>query len=420
MPVFTYRGVGLDSSRVRGSVEAADKPQALNMLSARGLNIYELTGGDSAAASRPNSAAAAGQGNGGVLSKLGLAQGRRNVSGDELRMCIHELATLLNAGISLADAVLNISRGHAGRPLGFALDSAYTSLRSGARFAQALGSSGLDLPDYVRELLRAGEETGKLGEALTSASIQLEADASFRRESRNALTYPLVLIVSGLLATLVVFVFVVPKFANILTNPKADIPAMSRWVLQSGLWLVQNKLLAGLSAAGVTIGLVMLLAQASVRAQLWEAASAMPLARRWVEHIEMSRWASMLSVLLVHHVPLLDAMKHAANCLKGQSLRRKAQMIISDVKAGQPLAAAMQAHQYIDAVGLNLIRVGEQSGKLAETTGSLARLHRNQAEQNMKQFLVLLEPVTILLVSVLLGGIMISVMLAITSLTSVI
>ena len=419
MPVFDYRGVATDGSRVRGSVEAADRPQALNMLSSRGLNIYQLMGGEARTNSSQATAGSQPQG-GSFMQQLGLSNGQRQVSQDELRLCIHELATLLNAGISLADAIYNIARGHAGRPLGNALDATYASLRSGARFASALGSSGLELPDYVRELLRAGEETGKLGEALGSASVQLEADATFRRESRNALTYPLVLIVSGLLATLVVFVFVVPKFANILTNPKADIPAFSRWVLESGLWLVQNKLLAGMSTAAVVIGIVLLLAQASVRAKIWEVATVMPLAGRWVAHIELSRWASMLSVLLVHHVPLLDAMRHAANCLKGQSLRRKAQMIISDVKSGQPLAAAMQAHQYTDAVGLNLIRVGEQSGKLAETTGSLARLHRNQAEQNMKQFLVLLEPVTILLVSVLLGGIMISVMLAITSLTSVI
>ncbi len=418
MPVFDYRGVASDGSKVRGSVEAADRPQALNMLSARGLNIYKLIGGETDSGSAASSTNR--QTGGSFLQQLGLSGGQREVSQDELRLCVHELATLLNAGISLADAVYNIARGHAGRPLGNALDATYASLRSGARFAQALGSSGLQLPDYVRELLRAGEETGKLGEALSSASLQLEADATFRRESRNALTYPLVLIVSGLLATLVVFVFVVPKFANILTNPKADIPAFSRWVLESGLWLVQNKLLAGLTTAAAVTAIVLLLAQASVRAKIWEAATVMPLAGRWVAHVELSRWASMLSVLLVHHVPLLDAMRHAANCLKGQSLRRKAQMIISDVKAGQPLAAAMQAHQYTDAVGLNLIRVGEQSGKLAETTGSLARLHRNQAEQNMKQFLVLLEPVTILLVSVLLGGIMISVMLAITSLTSVI
>jgi general secretion pathway protein F len=414
--VFNYRGVDASGQRSRGSIEAVDRAQALQMLSVRGLSVYDISGdaAQSSADKQPNSTPEA------ALGKFGMAQARRDVSADELRLCVHELATLLNAGISLADAVLNLARGHAGRPLGYALDATYASLRSGTRFAQALGGSGLKLPDYVSELVRAGEETGKLGEALASASEQLEADAKFRRESRNALTYPMVLIVSGLLATLVVFVFVVPKFANILTNPKADIPIFSRWVLESGLWLVQNKLLAGLSAVTAVGGLLLLLAQASVRDQLWELASVLPLAKRWVAHVELSRWASMFSVLLAHHVPLLDAMRHAANCLRGQSLRRKAQMIITDVKSGQPLAAAMQAHQYIDAVGLNLIRVGEQSGKLAETTGSLARMHRNQAEQNMKQFLVLLEPVTILLVSVLLGGIMISVMLAITSLTSVI
>lgn len=390
--------------------------QALQILTTRGLNVYEL----SAQASSQEVVKQSTHSDNGLLGQIGFATGRKEVSADELRLCVHEMATLLNAGISLADAVLNIARGHAGRSLGYALDATYASLRSGTRFAQALSVSGLRLPDYVSELVRAGEETGKLGEALTSASLQLEADAQFRRESRNALTYPLVLIVSGLIATLVVFVFVVPKFGNILTNPKADIPLFSRWVLESGLWLVQNKLMATLVSAATVVGITFLLSQASVRARLWELASIMPVARRWVEHVELSRWASMLSVLLVHHVPLLDAMKHAANCLKGRSLRHKAQMIISDVKSGQPLAVAMQAHQYIDAVGLNLIRVGEQSGKLAETTGSLAKLHRTQAEQNMKQFLVLLEPVTILLVSVLLGGIMISVMLAITSLTSVI
>lgn len=416
MPTFEYRGVDADLKRTRGFVEAVNRAQAMHMLLARGLNAYELHG----IGHQTDETKQIKQFNGGVASNSGGTSSLRAVGTDELRLCVQELATLLNAGISLADAVFNIARGHSGRPLGHALDATYTGLRSGARFSKALSASGLRLPDYVSELVRAGEETGKLGEALVSASAQLEADAKFQRESRNALTYPMVLIASGLLATLVVFVFVVPKFANILTNPKADIPVFSRWVLEAGLWLVQNKILAGLSALTTVSGLVILFMQKSVRMQLWELASVLPLAKRWVVHVELSRWGSMLSVLLVHRVPLLDAMKHAANCLRGQSLRRKAQMIVSDVKSGQALAAAMQAHQFLDAVGLNLIRVGEQSGKLAETTGSLATLHRNHAEQNMKQFLVLLEPVTILLVSVFLGGIMISVMLAITSLTSVI
>ncbi len=381
------------------------------MLSKQGLKVFSLSeagaGGKPAMAPRVRTGSA------------DPSQPRR-IRQEELLLCIQELSTLLNAGIPLADALLNIARGHESRPLGAALSEAYTSLRSGTSLAVALKAGGLNLPEYVHELVKAGEETGKLGASLSSASQQMEADASFRRETRNALTYPMVLIASGLLATLVVFVFVVPKFANILTNPKADIPLFSRWVLQAGLWLVNNKILASITVAAAVGGAWLMLSQRAVREQLWETATTLPLIGRWIDHVELARWASMFSVLLQHHVPLLDALRHSQNSLAGQAWRRKAEAIAREVKAGQALAAAMQTHHFLDAVGLNLVRVGEQSGKLAHTTASLAQMHRTHAQQSMKQFLILLEPVTILLVSVLLGGIMISVMLAITSLTNVI
>lgn len=404
MPLYQYKATQ-GGQRHQGEVEAPTQQAALAKLSQKGLTVYQLQVQDG-----PRSAAG--------LS-LGKATSGR-IRADEVLQCIQELSTLLNAGIPLADAVLNIARGHEQRPLGATLTKAYASLRTGSTLAQALKTSGLNLPEYVHELVAAGEETGQLGAALTSASAQMEADARFRRETRNALTYPMVLIVSGLLATLVVFVFVVPKFANILNNPKADIPAMSRWVLNAGLWLVNNKLLAAFVFASLVGGLWALLSNPKVRAQLWESASSLPLIGRWIEHVELSRWASMFAVLLHHHVPILDALQHSRNSLTGQSWRQKADFIYREVKTGQSLAASMQSHRFIDPMGINLIRVGEQSGRLAQTTTSLAQMHRTHAEQSMKQFLVLLEPVTILLVSVLLGGIMISVMLAITSLTNVI
>jgi general secretion pathway protein F len=119
-------------------------------------------------------------------------------------------------------------------------------------------------------------------------------------------------------------------------------------------------------------------------------------------------------------VPLLEALAHSRNSLTGLQWRRKADLIVGDVRSGKSLADAMQAHHFVDAIGLNLIRVGERSGALPKTVASLAALHRASSEQSLKQFLVLLEPLTILMVSVLLGGIMISVMVAITSLTNVI
>lgn len=412
MPLFKYKAISNQEQRNNGAIESASAKDALNELASRGLKVFSLDEVGPNAIRTTSSAA-----------KKSWSSNKNNsqrIPKEEVLLCIQELSTLLNAGIPLADAVLNIATGHEDRPLGAALKSAYTTLRSGSNLATALKNSGLNLPEYVHELVKAGEETGKLGASLLSASQQMEADASFRRETRNALTYPVVLIASGLLATLVVFVFVVPKFANILTNPKADIPAFSRWVLQSGLWLVNNKTTASIGVAATTAAIWTILAQATVRSQIWETAATLPIIGRWITHVELARWSSMFSVLLQHHVPLLDALRHSQNSLTGQAWRHKAELIARDVKSGQSLAVAMQNHNFLDSVGLNLVRVGEQSGKLAHTTSSLAKMHRTHAEQSMKQFLILLEPVTILLVSVLLGGIMISVMLAITSLTNVI
>jgi type II secretory pathway component PulF len=405
MPLYQYKATQ-GGQRSQGQVQATNERQALLALTQRGLSVYQIQALDGAQ----------------TQSKglTGIGRTKTRIRPDEVLQCIQELSTLLNAGIPLADATLNIAKGHEGRPLGTALNKTYNSLRTGSSLANALDGSGLNLPDYVHELVGAGEETGQLGASLISAATQMEADARFRRETRNALTYPMVLVASGLLATLVVFIFVVPKFANILSNPKADIPAMSRWVLHAGLWLVNNQILAALVFTGLVAGVWALLSNPRVRAQLWESASGMPVIGRWTEHIELARWASMFAVLLQHHVPLLDALQHSRNSLTGKNFRQKADFIYREVKTGQTLASAMQTHHFIEPMGINLIRVGEQSGRLAQTTASLAQMHRTHAEQSMKQFLVLLEPVTIMLVSVVLGGIMISVMLAITSLTNVI
>ncbi|MBB5204484.1 type II secretory pathway component PulF [Inhella inkyongensis] len=329
---------------------------------------------------------------------------------------VDELATLLEASVPLAEAVGTLAQAH---PSGHPLHKVRSQIRAGSSFSQALLDSGLDLPNYVEQLVRSGETTGKLGAALRTAASHLEQDRQFRQEARNALIYPMVLVASGIVATLVMFIFVVPRFAPILTNPKAELPWLSRMVLNAGLWLTQNQIVVGGIVAGVILGGVALFKRRDVRAAAWEFASRLPVLGPWTLHSELARWASLLAVLLQNKVPLLTALAQANQTFRRQSLHTRGQMVLSDVRAGKALSSALAEHAMLDVSGLNMIRVGERSGTLPHTVASLARLHANQSQQRLKRFLVLLEPITILAISVVLGGIMISVMLAITSLTNV-
>ncbi|MFZ6672744.1 type II secretion system F family protein [Undibacterium sp. Xuan67W] len=400
MPEYRYQATDPQGGLVKGVLTVETEAEAMSQLQRRGLMVFEMQ-----QAAAPKS--------------IRLSQPKR-AGRDALLVVLQELATLLDAGVTLADAVENVARGYVDSPLGMAFTKIYSQLRGGVAFSKALIEADLRLPNYVIELCKAGESTGKLAGSLRSAAEQLELEQNFQREARNALIYPMVLVVSGFLATLLVFVFVVPKFANILSNPKADIPLLSVWVLATGMWLTKNKLLLAAVVAGAGISGYLLLRQEKVQQNLWNWAAGLPVIGSWIMHTEMARWSSMFSVLLQNHVSILEALAHAQNALRGDVWRQKASLILGDVRGGKTLAESLQLHQFIDATGVNLVRVGERSGALGKTTASLANMHRLHSQQQMRQFLILLEPVTILLVSVVLGGIMISVMLAITSLTNVI
>lgn len=400
MPEFHYQATDNRGAVVKGALTVTDKTEAMAQLQRRGLLVFQLK-------TAP-------------VARSGMLSQPKRAGRDALLVVLQELATLLDAGITLADAIENVARGYAQSPLGLAFSKIYGQLRGGVAFSTALIEADLRLPNYVVELCRAGESTGKLAGSLRAAAEQLELEQNFQREARNALIYPMVLVVSGFLATMLVFVFVVPKFANILSNPKADIPLLSVWVLAAGMWLTHNKLLLGALLAGSAIAGYFLLRQKEIQQRLWNWAAGLPLIGSWIMHTEIARWSSMFSVLLQNHVSILEALIHAQNALRGDVWRNKAILILSDVRGGKKLADSLELHQFIDATGINLVRVGERSGALSKTTASLAAMHRNHSQQQMRQFLILLEPATILLVSVVLGGIMISIMLAITSLTNVI
>lgn len=390
MEHFNYVALDQQGQRHAGSVLAANRTEAERQLGDQQLLIVAL-----------EAARARVRKSGGPVNVVAL---------------IDELSTLLEASVPLAEAVDTLALG---LPADHPLHGILSDIRGGKGFSAALRESALALPDYVLQLVRSGETTGKLAAAMRAAAQHLESDAKIRQEARNAMIYPMVLVFSGIVATLVMFVFVVPRFASVLSNPKAELPWISQLILTAGLWLAQHQV-----GVGLVISVLLMLGFAAwqrkeVKDAAWELAARLPVLGPWTLHAELSRWSSLFAVLLQSKVPLLQALQQANETLRRRSLRTQAALVLTDVRGGRSLSESLGKHTILDAAGLNLIRVGERSGALAQTVASLARVHSNQAQVRLKRFLVLLEPITILGISVVLGGIMVSVMLAITSLTNV-
>lgn len=396
---FRYVAVNAQGQTVTGQVSAGGEREAARVIRAQELTPLEIGPLDAPA------------------QQAGRAPAK--ASEQEKTLVIRELATLLNAGVSLAEAVESIGQSHGDSAVGQAFLKAHSSLRGGESFSSALASAPVNFPGYLFQLIAAGEHTGKLAQALRSAADQMEYEQRVKAEMRNALIYPSILVVSGIAATLLIFVVVVPKFAGILRSTRAQIPEVSVWVLSAGLFVKEHLLWIGLGATLLIGAAARAFSQEESRSRLLQRLAKVPILGDWLWQTEIGRWAAMLSTLLENRVPILKAMELSQEGVRLVPVRARLQQVLREVRGGRKLADAAKGAGLLDVTGVNLIRVGERSGELAAMLRALASLHENAGRDRLKRFLVLLEPIAILLIGGVIGFVMISVMLAITSISNV-
>lgn len=398
-PSFIYRALDGGGASRSGALQAADEAAAIRWLLQQGLT--------------PVSVEAAG-------GSAARSTGRRAGVGDAERIdLIQELATLLGAGISLGEALPSLAEAYAAQALGPALTGLDRAVRGGERLSAALAASPLGLPPYVLALCEAGEASGELAAALRDAARQMEHEQRIGTELRNALVYPAVLVASGVLAVLVIFIGVVPRFASLLKSSRADMPALSRWVIESGLFVKQHLLAFGVGGAALLALAAFALADPRLRASLLDALSRAPVVGPWLLRLEIGRWTTVLGQLLANRVPIINAVVLSSGALRLQRLRDDLAGAPRELERGRMLSDVLGDLAWFPAARLNLIKVGERSGELPRMLATLGAIETEAARTLQKRALTLIEPAAILVIGALIGMIMVAVMMAITSLNTV-
>ena len=397
MQEFEYEVVDRNGRLVKGQAEAGSVTELVRSLSADGHTVVEVN---------ERRASAAGSGL------------RRRLRRQDVLVAFHELATLLESGVTLADAVIAQGRGSYHPALTAGFRSIAQALMRGQSFREALHAGGLALPEYVYHLVEAGELSGRLAQSLRQAVEQMRYDQRVAAEMRSALLYPSILVVSGIAAVLLVFVFVVPQFSNLLDDGN-ELPLLSEVVLRTGVWFNEHWWwLVGSLAAAVVLGAA-LARQPAVRQQVRDLLAALPVLGGWLSESDTATWASVMGAMLTSRVELMDALGLASRGVRISRRKAALEQVTGDVRGGTSLSAALEKRSALTPTGYNLLRVGEQSGQLAEMLRALAALYEENSTRRMKQLLTLIEPVAILLIGGFLGVIMIGIILAITSVNDI-
>jgi general secretion pathway protein F len=399
MPTFTYSALSGVGQSVSGELVAEHERAALRELKRRGLT--------------PLSLAIAAQ------ARRRLLSWRKEPNPEDHIRLVNELAVLIEAGVSLSEAIDIASRSPVYQIFGDALSRLGRDLRRGLGVPEAVRNNVTNFPLYVYQLIEAGNQTGMLIGALKDATLQMQYDERVRKDIRNALIYPMFLIAMGTTATLFIFLFVVPRFAAMLKGRLQLLPAFSRSIFFLGLFMRDNIVLVAGLLALLIASFVMLLRRPSFRTRLRELGIRLPVLGNLLVEAEAGRWTAMLATLLQNRVPLVQSLALARDSLLLESFKAQLTQVERAVRGGSALGAALADYRIFDETLVNLVKVGERSGRLADMLKSAATLAEQKGRDRIKRLMALLEPASILVIGGMIGVIVISLFTAIASINNV-
>ena len=396
MPTFLFRALTADGKKVSGRIEAADERSALDRLKTRGLIPIRA---------RPAGA--------GRRSLVGLF-GRRD-RGRFITSLTRELAVLLGAGEQLERALGVIGEGLADRGMGEMLATVRQQVRSGVALSEALAAYP-DLFDgaYVA-VVAAGEAAGRLAEALHHLAELRERREKFRRQVSAALLYPTVLLVAGFLAIAFILGVVVPEFAALLEDRRAELPFGARLVFAaSDMLRGRFELLLG---AVLLLAACLYLSRLPALAELGDRlALVLPGLRRLARDRISAEFARGLALLLEGGLDLPNAVRLTRGMVANRHAARAVGEVARGLREGRRLADCLAEAGILAPLALRLLRTGEESGRLRVTAAYLAERFEERVAERLKQLVQLVEPLLIVLLGILVAGIIGAVLSALLSL----
>ena len=403
MPEFTWRAAAADGRLIEGRSEAPAPDAVLRQLRERGLTPIQVgTAGPQAAAS-----AALGRG------------GQRTLKGPVTRADVlaftGELSIMLRAGLALDNALRVLIDMSAKPSVRSLLEGVLEDVKGGATFSRALTKRSELFGDFYLNMVRSGEASGQMSQVLERLVAHMERLRALRESVISATLYPAILLGVAVLSLVGMLGFVVPQFERLFKDMGEALPLPTRIVMALGQGFRQHGLVLAIGALLLGwLGWRWLRSPAG-RAWWQRRALRLPVVGPLLYKYELTLFARSLGTLLGNGVPLLTALHIATDTVGNLNLRQPLARMAPQVKEGARMVRAMESTGVFEPLAINLIRVGEETGRIGPMMLELSEVLDREVETGIKRALTLLEPILILLLGVLIAAIIVSILLGILS-----
>ncbi|MDR2018936.1 MAG: type II secretion system F family protein [Syntrophobacterales bacterium] len=394
MAVFSYRATTMAGEPLEGIVEAADEKAAIEKLKSTGMIPLKVVA--------PKQK--------GLKAKISFKRSK----GDLLTFTA-ELSVLLSAGLPLDRGLNILSEISEGKDMKEIVQSILKSIREGSSFSDALQKHPKTFPRLYINMIRAGEAGGVLEVVLDKLNEFLESTKELKDQIFSAMIYPTILSLTGGISIIILLTFVLPKFSVIFTELGGNLPLPTKVLLAVSVGMRTYWWLGMALIAGAWIAAKMYVKTASGKYQ-WDAMK-LRLLGDVVGKLETARFCRTLGTLLRSGVSFLQALNNSKDVINNQVIASGLDTVAKETKEGKGIAVPLAAAKVLPPLALSMIKVGEETGQLDAMLLKVATAYEKSLRDTVKRFVGFIEPAMILIMGLVIGFIVISMLMAIFSIT---
>ncbi len=392
---FVWTGKDKGGKSVRGEVRATSESQVSASLRRQGIKIDSV--------------------------KKQRASRGGSVTEKDVTLFTRQLATMMKSGVPLLQAFDIVGKGHANPAVGRLIMDIKNEVETGSSLKQAFEKHPLYFDALFCNLVGAGEQAGILDSLLDRLASYKEKILAIKSKIKSALFYPISIIVVAFVITAVIMIFVIPAFKSVFASFGAELPAPTLFVMTLSEYFV-NYWWAMFGAIGGGGWFFFYTWKRSVKMQIImdRVMLRIPVFGHLIRISSIARWTRTLSTMFAAGVPLVEALESVAGASGNHEYYTATKKIQGEVATGSSLTVAMQNTEVFPSMVIQMTMIGEESGSLDSMLSKVADFFESEVDDAVEALSSLMEPIIMVVLGVLIGGMVVAMYLPIFKLGGVV
>lgn len=393
--VFEWEGKDRNGKQVRGETRAGGENQVTAALRRQGVMPTKI-------------------------KKRRMSAGKR-IKPKDIAIFTRQLATMMKAGVPLLQAFDIVGRGNANPSVTRLLNDIRSDVETGTSLSVAFRKYPLHFDALYCNLVEAGEAAGILDQLLDRLAVYMEKTEAMKSKIKSALMYPIAVLIVAFVVTAVIMIFVVPSFKEVFTSFGADLPAPTLAVIaMSELFVAYWWLIFGGLFGGFYFFMQAWRRNVKVQMFMDRLMLKLPIFGVLVEKSSIARWTRTLSTMFAAGVPLVEALDSVGGAAGNHVFESATIKIQQEVSTGTALTAAMTNANLFPSMVLQMCAIGEESGSIDHMLGKAADFYESEVDDMVAGISSLMEPIIIVVLGTVIGGIVVAMYLPIFKLGQVV